>query len=342
MAKLIKKIFQNSGYLSMNLIVKKTLFLFLLVYISKIMGLEFLGQYIMLFIIFSVVFTRLGYLSLIIRTIVENKKKTALLFGNTILTELIILPVRLLVLTIYIYYMGFSSEFIIALVYIVIAGVICTFSNITKIIFYAYQKMKNIFIGETIANTITVFTGIILLHYGHGISGLAIAYMTANLILFFVYIFQLLTQKFPMPIFKINITYMKWLVNNSWPFIVSKFFLDISTKTNILILHFFTDLSTVGLYGAMGKIIITFDELYYTYIISAFPQFSLAYKHSIIKLKKLYSQVKKYGLIIVIVFGSTLFIVARPLILILYHVEFLSGIVILRIMICTLVLGDLA
>lgn len=328
---MLKRIFKNVAHLSGNAIINKLLFFVLLVYITKNYDIEFVGVYTFIFAITELIFIRLGYKDLIVRTITKDKSKTSVIFGNIILIESFLILIRFLILGIYLILVPLPPEFKSAILITSIGGVIGTYSYITWMVFESHQEMRYALVQGVPGYTFTVFLGIFFLNMGAGIVGLATAFLIGSLISFIINAYIIITR-FCLPEFNFNKSFVKWLLKEGWPFMANSFFANFARKTDVVILQVFTNFTIVGIFVAASKIMTVIWIIPSAFLVSVYPQFSFLFNKSIKSLQLLY----KKSLIYLVMFGIFVFIgtffFAKFILLTVYSTEFLEAVTILKIL----------
>jgi O-antigen/teichoic acid export membrane protein len=121
-------------------------------------------------------------------------------------------------------------------------------------VFRAFEKMEYEFLSKVIQGTTLFCLGLIFMEFQYGLRYIVSSYVVASSISFMAAII-LLRLKFTKFSASFDLLLWKKILKESWPFALSGMFIIIYSKTNIVLLGFFKEQVTVGLYSGAANLL---------------------------------------------------------------------------------------
>jgi len=328
--RMFKKI-KNTLYLYISQIVEKFLYLILLIFISRYLGAEGLGQYASSFAIVSMffIFVNGGFDSLLIREISLNKANV-----RNYLLSLVALK---LVLGILIFFVigyllnilpAFSDikNFILILAFSNLAGSI---SQVYYCILIAYEKMKQVMVVSIITNIIIVSSALVSLIWKRDLLLLFGCFFIGSVSSLFLSMF-LVSRLGIRPALQIDFKVVLGLIKKNMPFLLSSVFAFMLFRIDVVMLKLFRGNDVVGLYRAAYSFLINFEAFPSFFMMSLYPKFSRLIKKDKPLLARLYKRSFLNLLLINIIILMPIFILGDRLIAFVFGDTFKDSVIILR------------
>lgn len=326
------KVIKNLSYFAIWKGVNKLLFFVLIIFISRILGVESLGIYGFIFAFISLVFplSNIGQ-QVFMRDLITNRKFLRKFWGNFLVLKL---------LTSFILY-----AFIIAITLtfpvpkelkplIYLTGFILfwnVFSETASAIFISHQKIKPVVLANIISDLIIVSLATLFILSDKGIVWVMIAFVIGELVKAIILNF-LLIKKFSMPEFKVDVKIcLKW-VKKGFYFIMQSQLKKGLFRTDTLVIFLVSGLYATGIYQAAYKMAIQFDIIPLLFGMIFYPEYINANRISFENLKIHYAKYKTYIGIVSAILCLALFIFSKHIVLLVYGREFTESVLILKIL----------
>jgi O-antigen/teichoic acid export membrane protein len=330
---MFRTVLKNTSYLFAYQVLNKLLFIILTILIARYLGPMTLGEYAFAFAFeyFMLFWVELVSRDLLVREFSRNKNSVPLVIGNVMLFNLALLftalPIVMLVSK------SFSdSNTLHALLFLVwLDAFMVSFTTLFTSVFRAYEKMHYEAITYLIQDTATVILSVLLILKGFGVIHIVSMFVVGKIISF-IYSSLIMFKRFPLPSFNIEIGLFKKLVCKSIPFVINGILLFVLYRTDILILGFMKGSSAVGIYAAGCAIITNLAVLSSTFLAALFPLLSRLHEQDKTKIYVTYKKAFKYMLAFNILVSSTIIILSKTIVNLLYGPLFSGTVSILPIL----------
>ncbi len=329
-----RSIAKNTTVLFISQVITYLLGFFITIYMANYLGAEGLGtiSYALALCGILIVFTQLGFPTLMVRDISRDNSLTNKYSSNITLLQIIlsIFTFALFVLIVYIEHYPVNTANIIYL--IGASFIINAFSGIYYSVFQAYEQMEYVSIAS-VFNSVIMFSGVLIaIYYQANIVVFAFLYLFSNSIILLYYI-VLGSWRLYLPKFEFDFKFWRFLVKESLPFAISGIFAVVAFQIDQVFLSLISGNPAVGYYSASYRLmqaLMFLPSVYATAILPVFSKFHVSSKDS---LKFGYYKSFKYLTILglPIAVGTTL--LANNIILLIYKSNFAPSILILQILI---------
>ncbi|MCE7698454.1 MAG: flippase, partial [Methanobacterium paludis] len=333
----VRKIAKNTTVLFISQILSYILGFFGTMYTARYLGADgfgILSTALALTGIFAV-FTDMGLSTLTIR---EVSRDTAL--ANKYLTNTAVLRVLLTFLTfgligLTVFIMGYPPLVSNVIYIITLSYLFGAISGVFFSIFQAHEDMEYQALGNII-NSIFSFAGILfVIFYALGIIAFASIYLVTGFILL-VYCLIIYAWKYSLPKMKIDLSFWKPTIMLAIPLSVISIFSVIAFKVDTVMLSAMKGNVIVGWYSASYNLMVALLFLPGVFSSAVFPVFSSFFVSSKDSLKFSYKKSFKYLTMISLPIAVGTMLLAKPIILLIYSIEYLPSILILQILIWTI------
>jgi len=218
-------------------------------------------------------------------------------------------------------------------IYVLSIGLIFQILYMTLI--SVYKSLEKMFVVALFSVTFRVITAIMIvgsIYFGMGLMGIIWTFMLGNALIFLaacVYFYK------DYKIFYIKVNINKWvsLIAGGIPFYLSALLSMVYFKINIIILSKMQGELEIGYYMAAATLVETLYFVPEAVTTSIYPAFSRIYGISIEALKKTYSKMMKYVIIITVAVCVGCILVGDKILLLIYGERFQNSVQILNILI---------
>ncbi len=314
----VRRIVKNTIALFATTILQKAFSLILVMYITRIMGVEQFGIYsfIISFVLLFNILTDLGTTTLFFRNSSRSKSKEEIskLVGDLSIIK-IILSLGVIIISLSVSFSLYLTSpekytlFTVFLIFLLVpSSILESFASLFRTAFLAIQKMEYEFGINTLCKTILFVFSVSALYLGFGLTGLFIAAILSNLINFLTS-FLLFIKHFSFPKPEINFTKYINLIVKAFPFALLVFFLVVYANIDIVMLSILKGNTETGYYSAAVRIVNTLAFLSATFLSSIFPVMSNFYGSSKESLKTIIERSLLYLFLLIfpIAIGTTFF-----------------------------------
>ncbi len=327
---------KNTWWLTFGSIIQKFITFIYFAILARAIGVEALGQYsfVLSFTSIFVVFIDLGINNFLIREVAREIKNTARYLGNIIIFKLLAGFVIYFVMIAAIFLLGKPVE-IRWMVYL--AGIMIVINNINGTFYSAirgYQNLKYESIGIVLGQLTVFLVGLMVIFLKLPTVYLFVPLILSEIIIFF-YLTVVADRKYQLkPEFIIDVSLIKNILKKSFHFFGASFFGSVFGYIDIILLSLLSGDQAVGYYSAAQKIPNALRIFPAAFAASIYPTvcyyFSKQQKEDIIKIAE---KAINYILIIVAPIVVSVFVLAQPIIQIVYGVKFTAGSAPLRIIV---------
>ena len=307
--------------------------LFTTAIIARSIGPDLYGRYTfgLTYILMFSVLANFGLESLFIREAARDKSNVAII--NDIFHLKIILALFTIVSIIVSAYVLSYPSATIDVLYILCAGLF--FQILSESLLSVYRSTEKMHITALFSTIFRVFSAVIIIgsvYLRIGFYGIVSAFSIGNALVF-ICVFLLFRRDFK--VLHPHISLSKWvaLIKRGLPFYLSAVLTMFYAKINIIILSKFVSDKEMGFYMAALNLI---ENLYFiltAFNTSIFPAFSRLYGSSFEALRKAYSKMTKYLIILTVAVSVGTILVAEKIVLLIYGQEFMPSVPVLKILI---------
>ncbi|SNQ60924.1 flippase [Candidatus Methanoperedens nitratireducens] len=327
------KIIKNISALALGELVTRTLGLVLVIYLARYLGETGFGRYSFAFAFTSLflVVTDLGMNTVIIRDIAREKTLVGRYIGNVLVLRGLLSLISFSLIAVVINLMGYPAETRMAVYIVGIYTIITSFSQLTRSVFRAFEKMEYEALLNIMERLIFVSLGILVLVLGYGLIEVVSVFLIAGAVNVLLS-FHLTKRKFAVAKLEADRELWKYLIGEGLPFGIAFIFINVYIKVDTVILSSLKGDAVVGWYNAAYQIPLAISLISYAMMESIFPMFSRL-GNSREELTLAYEKTFRFlsMLIIPVVAGITL--LSDKIIFILYGRGYENSITILQILI---------
>ncbi len=336
---LARTMFKNTFWLGVSSAIQMFFGFFVSIFLARYLGNIDYGKYVFVFSFTGLfgILVEFGFSNFLINEIARDKSKLKDYLENVLALKIIISILFLFLVFLLLYFTNKPLE---VKIFIYISSIAIIFNSFTTVfysVFRAYEQMKNeaiIIVALAIINFVLVFFAIFK-------EFPLLVFFEINLlvsILGFLLALLFVRRKFVLFSLRRNIALWKRILKNIIPFVLSGIFMSIYFYTDQVMLSFLKGDQATGWYGAVYKIFSVFFGLSAVYFGVFYPVVSRLYTESREKLELLLKTTLKISFIIFLPISLIIFLLAKPIMLLLYGNDFLGGVLALQIIIWIILL----
>ena len=330
----ITRIIKNISALALGEVITRILSLFFIIYLARYLGEIGFGRYSFAFAFTSLflVIVDPGVNTLVIRDVAREKALAGKYVGNIILLRPILSVLAFALIAVVINLMDYPAETRLAVYIVGIYSIMISFSQLTRSVFRAFEKMEYEALLNISERLIFVSLGITVLFLGYGLIEVVSVFLiagTANVFLSF----SLIVRKFTSVKLEMDWNFWKYLIREGLPFGMALIFITVYIKIDTVMLSIIKGDAAAGWYNAAYQIPFAVSLISFAYMESIFPLLSKFYRSSKDSLIFIYTKSYKYLLIISLPIAVFTTLFAEKIIFLLYGAEFGPSAISLRILI---------
>ncbi|MEM7127642.1 MAG: flippase [Chloroflexota bacterium] len=316
---------KNISVLMGSQVITWLLTMVLMIFLPRYLGAANIGKLhlaISLWVIMSVVMG-FGMDMLIAKEVAREPEEVSTLFGTRIVVGslLFVLCTALLLLFLYIFNYPIVTIYVVAI--IGIEYWIWQFVGATEAVLQGREKMEYISFGRIIGHCANVAISITLLLLGWGIFVIACVRIFAAAVVFGVQ-FANLRQLFSLRL-QVNYSLALHLLRSGWPYFLASISLVVYMQLDVVIMSFLVTEEAIGWYGVADQLFGTLLFIPTAFITSIYPVFSRLFVNEDEPLKALMSKSFDAMYLLSVPIGLGLFLIAKPLVTLLYGTEFIPS-----------------
>lgn len=320
---------KNTFYLFVAYIYQKLIALFYFILLARYLGAESFGKYtfaISFATLFSV-FITFGLLPVLTREIARNKAKTKAYFGNVLSFNLLAGVFVLFLIYVFINVLDYP---LITRRLVYLSGLIVFLDSLALCLYQVFRGHLNLkfeSIGIIVHKTAMLIAGLILMSMGVKLIWMLLPLIFASLF-YLTNAIAFLKRKLDLwPIPRFDKSNFKFLIGLALPFFIAGLFAKLYATSDTILLSYLSNDTYVGYYTAAQKLAIAFLMLIAGSISTAlYPSFSYYFVRSKSYLSQLFHQGIFYLMLIAIPLVFGLLVLARPVILFIYGIEYMPAV----------------
>ena len=329
----IKRIAKNTSSLLLAQLIASIFGIVLSVYIARLLGDINFGKYsfAIAFTSFFVIFSDLGYHTLLVREVSKDRNNAAKYLSNVIGIRIILSVIFFIFIIGIINLMGYPNDTK-DFVYLFGASAILTaFATVFNMIFRSFEKMEYDALLNTIIMIIKVILSIFVLYLGYGLIEVGFVFLFVSIINVILGFF-ICHYKFVKPKITIDMSFWKSSIKLALPISLASIFGLIYIKIDTIMLSVMKGDAVVGWYNASYNLTLgltPIPDLFMNALLPMMALYSISQKEA---LKNIFEKSFKYLFIfgLPIAVGTTL--LADKIVFLIYGNQYMNSIIALQIL----------
>ena len=335
----IKTIFKNMSWLLISQIITSICGFIWTILMARYLGVDKYGIFGFATSLTGIlaVAMDLGISSHIVRNISTDYNSAPKYLGNAIPLKIIFI-VGTLILTLITLILMKSNELVITVTLLfTIEMIFKSYINLFNGSFQAFEEGKYQGIGNTLITILTLIFILITIFADLGIIGIAISYITANLIAL-LYEYYVLNKHIVKPKFELDLSFCKKITIFALPFAITGLLYTIYYSIDVVMLTNIVGDHATGIYNAAYKLISVLTIFYSVYTAVIFPVMSRFFKNDETMLLISFEKSIKYLMFLIIPFAIATILYASNVIQLIYGHNYDDASSVLSILIWTVCL----
>ena len=297
----------------------------LMVFLPRYLGAVNVGKLhlaIALWSIMSVVMA-FGMEALMVKEVARDSSKSSSLFGTKAVLGSVIFVLCMAFLIYALSTFNYPQTTIYVVVLIGIEFWIWQLVRTSESVFEGIQKMEHVSIGRISGHALNVAIGVTLLLLGWGIFAISIVRIVAALLVFIIQFITLKRTTSLQPKFDLKLA--PTLLKSGWPYFLAGIAMVVYMQLDIVLLSYLVSEEAIGWYGTADQLFGTLLFIPTAYITSIYPIYSKLAVDDMGALKELMSKNFDLMLLVSVPIGLGLFLVGKPVVILLYGAEFANS-----------------
>lgn len=327
------RIIKNTGALAFGEIITRVLSLILIIYLARYLGDTGFGRYSLAFAFTSLflVITDPGVNAVVIRDIARDKTLVGKYTGNILILKSLLSLVAFSLIVGAINLMEYPDETKLAVYIVGIYTILTSFSQLTRSVFRAFEKMEYEALLNIIERLVFVSLGMVVLFMGYGLIEVVSVFLIAGAINILLSFF-LTAHKFAIPKLEPDPGLWKYLIREGLPFGLALIFVTVYIKIDTVMLSAMKGDAAAGWYNAAYQIPLSISLISFAFMESIFPVLSKLYESSMESLIYAYEKSFKFLSLIILPIALSITLLSEKIILILYGETYVNSIIVLQIL----------
>jgi O-antigen/teichoic acid export membrane protein len=329
----IQRIAKNTTALFAAQFVTAILGLVLSISIARSLGPVIFGEYsfALAFTALFVVFSDLGYNTLLIREVARDKSQASKYLNNLICMRALLSLVIFALIVITLNLMDYPADTKNVVYLFGSYTLVLSFSAVFKVTFRAFEKMKYEAGITILANITRVSLGLMVLFLGYGLIELALVFLFSG-VLDVLFSFLVCERKFVKPKIELDLDFWKSTIKVALPLSMLSIFGLIYVRIDTIMLSVMKGDAVVGWYNAAYGLVLAFKPIPQLFMNALFPLMSSYFVSSKDSLKVVYEHSFKYLFILGLPLALGITLLADKIILLFYGEQFYPSIIALQIL----------
>lgn len=329
---------KNVAFLMSGNVINKILGFAILLLIANYLGPENYGKFTYAFALVTlfVFLSDFGIPSLTIRQVSRKKELANKYLMNSLILRFLLSILSVILIFIIINLIEKSRDIIFLVLIISLTLIFNSINNCFESTSSAFEKMEIIALLSNLKN-ILLFLGILLaVFYKWKIISLASTYLIVSCIIALLS-YIIVKNKIIRPQWELDFSFWKYLLSHGWPFALTGIFFTIYFKIDTIMIQLIKGSQEVGYYNAAFNLVFALSFIPVSITNALFPRMSEYYTSSKEKLRQAFQLAMRriFTLSLPIALGG--FILAKPIINLLYRENYSPSIIALQILIGTIV-----
>ena len=327
-----RTIAKNAGVLMGSQLITWVMALVITIVVPRYLGATVIGKYQLagsLLMIIGII-ASFGIERFITKEVARDHGKISTLFGTIFFLRLGMYLLGYVILAFYIYLMKYPVDTIYIILIFLVSYLIEQAASLCMAALQGLEKMEYLSLSAIVCKIFSVVTSLVLVLLKQSVYAIAAVNVGAALInLFIVGSALQRMQKIPL---KFNPGLVKWIYQNSLPYMLTTVFLVVYMRIDIIIISWLTNEKEIGWYSSASTLFGTMLFVPTIFMTAVFPALSRMYVSGADATFKVLRKSLDLLLVIGIPIGLGVLAIADPLVILLYGPDFTGSGPILAIM----------
>lgn len=306
----------------------------MLAYLARYLGVAGYGDYttIFAFLGFFAILADMGFYTVAVRELAKHPDRASKIMGNILSLRFLFALIFLLLAPIVGLFIPSYSEVIKIGIWVgTLSSFFILLNQLFVGVFQANFRMDRLVISDVLARTLLFILTLVFIQMGLPLHYFILANVLANLFLFILSF--LMSRRFLIFNFKFDYQYWKYILKEAIPLGIVIVLGLIYFKIDTVMLSIMKDSEAVGIYGAPYKILEILITIPAIFMGSVLPLASRYLKEGDPRFRESFIKSFDFISLIVLPIIFSIFILAKPIVLLVLGEEFLASVIVLRILI---------
>ena len=307
--------------------------LVLSIFIARVLGAATFGTYtfVLAFIAVFAVFSDMGYNTLLVREVARDKSQAGKYLNNILSIRIVLSLMIIGLIAIIINVLGYPADLKNIIYIFGIYTLVISFSDVFKVTFRAFEKMKYESYITILSNVVKVSLGLLILFLGYGLLEISLVFLLSGIFDLLIS-FLICEKRFVKPRMELDMDFWKRTITIALPLGMLTILGLIYVEIDTLMLAMMKGAAVVGWYNAAYNLILGFRPIPHIFMNALFPLMAYYYVSSKESLRMGYEKSFKYLFILGLPIAAGISLLSGEIISLLYGEQFAHSVVALRIL----------
>ena len=313
---------KNATVLMASQLITWALTLVLTVVLARYLGATLVGEYTLASSLWTImgVFINFGMDTLLIKQIARSPEQLPELLGTTMIARTALFLLSCGAVALYAYLAHFSPTTLVLVALLGVAQLVTQIYLATQAALQGIELMEYVSIAGIISRVANTALGIAVLLLGYGVYAIAIVTIVAMLV-GLVLQYGVLWRRYPIRI-AFNLQHMWSIMRAGLPYLASSLGLVAYGQVDVLVISSLINTTQVGWYASASRLFGTTMFLPVILTTAAFPSLTRAYANASDSVSRIIQKSFDLMLVLSVPLGLGLFVLADPLVVLLYGADF--------------------
>ncbi len=338
----LRTLLRNSGFSSLADLFSRLANMLLFVAVSRHLGVSTAGIYTLALSYFFVGsrFAFWGLDQLLTRDVARQPNVAERYFVNFVLLRLMLSVAITALLMIFVWQLPYEPVTKTTILLFVISIIPENITNICHAVYMAFEQMEYLSVSALLAGALKASAVLLVLGTEGDIAGVALTITLVSLLVMILNLF-IVHQWFLRPSWRIDRHFCQRQLRVAFPFIFIGVFFILDNRLDIIVLSFIADEQAIGLYAAAAAVVTALAMFPQGVRTAILPILTRYQKRSPDSAKRLYQQIFKYMLLIVLPMAVGVMLTADSIIQLIYTEEFAPSATVLSVLVWSFVFYSL-
>ncbi len=319
------KLFKNTSILMISQVIGWALALVLTLYLPRYLGVENIGKYQLAVSLWAtvVILATFGMDTYLTREIAQDHNRVDILLSQSIILKITFFLFGCLLLATFVSISGYEPDTVLVIAIIGVANLITLFSSGLSATIQGLERVEFLGVAGVLASFISTLATLIAIFLGAQL--FTIAWVSSISALATLTFYAVVLHRIRGFHFVFSLKNAKPFLFASVAFFLLQVFINLYQQVDIIVISWILDERGVGWYGVAARLAGSLMFIPTVFMTVFFPTFSRLQRESPEELTKLFRKAFQFMLLLGIAVGLGMFIIAVPLITILYGDEFANS-----------------
>ena len=333
-----QRVAKNASVLMVGQLITWGLAILLTIFMPRFLGPAAIGNFQLASSIWAImtIFVTFGMDTLLTKEIARSPDKIDQLFGTSVVLRAILFVFGLIAVGVYTSLLGYSTQTIILVFIVGIANIFVQLTSACQATLQGLERMEYVSLSDIVSKTFITFATLALLFLGYGVIPVALVLIGGGIASSMIQ-FISLNRLHPIKL-KPDWSIAIWMIKASFPYLLIVGIRTVYVQIDVVIISLLVSEVVLGWYSVASRLFSTLLFIPTVLMMAVFPAMSRMHTVSSDILQKIMRKNFDLMLIFGIPIGIGLFVIADPLVILLFGPAFAGSGPVLAIMGLVLIL----